>query len=112
MTEQEYFKKGEKRVITWGIKNKLSIVIQWLLWENIREARRNGITLDYLQVFKLRTVRTRSKDKMMLRITHIQEEPVYENKISFPIEPDEAINGTIWVIDDLTHATMMWAEEY
>ena len=100
MTEQKYFRKDEKQVITWGIKNKLSLVIQWLLWEIIREAGENGIILDYLQVFKLRTVRTRSKDRMILKITHIQEDPVYENKISFPIEPDEAVNGTVWVKDD------------
>ncbi len=112
MTEQKYFLQGEKHVTTHGIDDRIDFLTQFLLWESIKEAGKRGLKLDYMQVFKLKTVRTRSKERLLLKVTHIQDDPPYENKFSIPIEPHEAVNGTVWVIDDLTHATMMWQEEY
>ncbi len=111
MAENKYFLPDELHISTWGIKNKVDPITEYVLWSKIDDARKNGIKLDWLQIFKLKTVRTRSKDRLLLKITHIQEEPAYESRFSLSIEPEEAVNGTIYVIDDLTHATMMWKEE-
>ena len=48
---------------------------------------------------------------MLLKVTHIQELSAYANKFNFNVFPGEELNGTVFVIDDLTHATMMWEEE-
>ncbi len=112
MTENKYFLSDELHISTCGIKNKVDPIIEYVLWSMIEEAGKSGIELDWMQIFKLKTVRTRSKDRLLLKITHIQEEPAYESRFSLSIEPEEALNGTIWVMDDLTHATMMWDYEH
>ncbi len=112
MGKQKYFLPEELHVNTWEIEKRLDAMTRFMLWESIREAGEKGLKLDFMQVFKLKTVKTRSKDYLLLKVTHSQESPHYENWFSIPVYPDEAANGTIWVIDDLTHATMMWQEEY
>ncbi len=112
MAENRYFLPDELHVSTREIKNKVDPITEYLMWSMIEEAGKSGVELDWMQIFKLRTVRTRSKDRLLLKITHIQEEPAYENRFSLSIEPDEALNGTVWVMDDQTHATMMWDYEY
>lgn len=112
MEEKRYFIPNELHISTWGIKNKVDPITEYVMWGMIEEAGKKGIKPDWMQIFKLKTVRTRSKDRLLLKITHIQEEPAYERKFSLSIEPEEALNGTIWVIDDLAHATMMWDYEY
>lgn len=111
MTESRYFLPNEKHVVTKGIERRLDPITEFVLWESIQNMRNNGVDPDWLQVFKLKTVRTRSKDTMLLKVTHMQEEPAYEKRFTFPVYPEEAVDGTIFVIDDLTHATMMWEEE-
>ena len=112
MEERKYFISNELHTSTWGIKTKVDPITEYIMWSMIEEAKKTGIEMDWMQIFKLKTVRTRSKDRLLLKITHIQVEPAYEKGFSLSIEPDEALNGTIWVMDDLTHATMMWDYEY
>ncbi len=112
MGEREFFESGELKVVTNGIKNRLDPNLQSLLWIEIYLLRDRDIKVDNMQVFKLKTVRTRSKDTLLLKVTHTQEDPFYENSFSIKIEPDQEANGTVWVIDDYSHATMMWEEEY
>ena len=111
MTDTRYFLPDEKHVITRRIEREMDPITEFVLWDEIQEMRKKGIEPDWLQVFKLKTVRTRSKDTLLLKVTHIQESPAYENKFNFTVFPGEELNGTVFVIDDLTHATMMWAEE-
>ncbi len=111
MKRAKYFLPDEKYVITRRIEREMDPITEFLLWDEIQEMRKKGIEPDWLQVFKLKTVRTRSKDRLLLKVTHIQESPAYENKFSLPVEFGEELNGTVFVIDDLTHATMMWEEE-
>ena len=110
--KRKVFLPNELHISTWGIKNKIDPITEYVMWNMIEEARKKGIKLDWMQIFKLKTVRTRSKDRLLLKITQIQEEPAYESRFSLSIEPEEALNGTIWVMDDLTHATMMWDYEH
>ena len=112
MEEHDYFVPGESKVTTWGIRNRLDLNLQNLLWIETYMLKENGIKADHMQIFKLKTVRTRSKDTALLKVAHTQEAPYYENNFSIRIELDMAVNGTVWMIDDLTHATMMWDTEY
>lgn len=112
MAENKYFLPDELHISTWGVKDKVNPIIEYIIWSMIDEARKSGLEMDWMQIFKLKTVRTRSKDRLLLKITHIQEDPAYESRFSLSIEPEEALDGTIWVMDDLTHATMMWDYEH
>ncbi len=44
------------------------------------------------------------------RIVHEQEQPLYRYELDVPC--DDAIDAKVFVIDDLTHSTMLLAEEY
>ena len=59
---------------------------------------------DYLQVFKL------TKTSVGQHIIHEQEQPPYSYDLDVPC--DDAVNAKVFVIDDLTHSTMLLAEEY
>ena len=59
---------------------------------------------DYLQVFKL------TKTPTSQHIVHEQEQPPYRYELDVPC--DDAVNAKVFVIDDLTHSTMLLAEEY
>ncbi len=77
------------------------------LWNTIDELE-SKIQLNYLQVFKLESIR---KDGQLLQqITHSQEIPPYKNTVTIRI--DKPISNRIFCIDDGTHSTMLFAEEY
>ena len=43
-------------------------------------------------------------------IVHKQEQPPYRYELDVPC--DDAVSAKVFVIDDLTHSTMLLAEEY
>ena len=43
-------------------------------------------------------------------IVHEQEQPLYRYELD--VSCDDAVNAKVFVIDDLTHSTMLLAEEY
>ena len=59
---------------------------------------------DYLQVFTL------TKAPIGQHIVHEQEQSPYRYELDVPC--DDAVNAKVFVIDDLTHSTMLLAEEY
>lgn len=99
---------NNQKYITKGINEQLPLELQIYLWNMIGELQ-DKIELDYLQVFRLSTI---NKDgRILQQITHTQEVPPYKNtviiRISKPIS-----NRKIFCIDDDTHSTMLFAEEY
>ena len=60
---------------------------------------------DYLQVFKL----DENTDGQHISSTS-REQPPYRYELDVPC--DDAVNAKVFVIDDLTHSTMLLAEEY
>ena len=60
---------------------------------------------DYLQVFTL------TKTPTGQHIVHEQEQPPYRYELDVPCDGD-AVDAKVFVIDDLTHSTMLLAEEY
>ena len=78
-----------------------------------RRDQRYRLELDYLQVFVIETKQNTERDGKVLEITHSQEVPEYSKTYEIPIKnEDVSIDGKMFVIDDVTHATMLWAEEY
>ena len=59
------------RYITRGISEQLSLDLQILLWNMVKERDYQGRT-DYLHIFRLQ------EDENILSITHEQEQPTYK----------------------------------
>ena len=91
-----------KRYITSGVDSKADLLLQLFMWSCID---RLDVPKDYLQVFKLTLEDGKQK------ITHIQEQPEYKRE-HLIVSDAPVFIGTIFVIDDEDHSTMLLAEEY
>ena len=96
------------KYLTKGISIEVPFELQWLLWTMIEE-QRSKIELDYLQVFKLNYINNHGEK--LQEIIHTQEQPPYQNCIKVKLK-NPLNNRTIFCIDDKTHSTMLFAEEY
>ena len=98
----------ENKYLTRGIYSEVSLFLQNLMWSmiNSMEVEKQ----DYLQVFELKKINVHGKT--FQQITHKQEQPEYKKVIAVPISEDECFNGKVFVIDDVSHCTMLLAEEY
>lgn len=101
-----------ERFLTSGVQTEIPIIVQLIMWDMIDELKKQGFKMDYLQVFRLKA------GEGTQIITHIQEQPAYENTIFVSsaslLASDQRgpVNNKIFVIDDGTHSTMLLAEEY
>ena len=96
------------RYITIGIKNEIPLEYQIVMWEMIDDDRRMNKTLDYLQVFELKP--SYENGKTVQKIIHTQEQP--RRKSIKTVDSDDPISATIFVIDDISHITMLLSHEY
>ena len=90
-----------QRYATAAINREIPLVVQLFLWQCIDAL---PFSPDYLQVFKL------SAEGGKLRIVHTQERPDYRKE--YLLLSDVPITAKIHVINDGTHATMLFCEEY
>jgi len=97
-----------KRYITSGVENEIPIELQIVMWDMIDELRHTKQKLDYLQIFVLRSVYENGVE--IQEIVHKQEQPWRKKKIT--VESDSPVSAKIFVIDDITHATMLLNNEY
>ena len=95
-------KFNNQHYCTKGISERLPIMTQVILWELIQSMEVEE--QDYLQVFTL------SVENGQQKILHEQECPEYSKVHLF--SSTDPITGKIFVIDDETHSTMLFAEEY
>lgn len=104
------FEETKPRYCTRSIAEELPLELQILLWR-ILEQQRELHEMDYLQVFQLNL-----DAEGTLRMDYCQEQPAYEQSYTMSaegIEHTKALNRKkIFVIDDETHITMLFAEEY
>ena len=98
----EHRKFQNKRLVTIGVSERIPEVLQVLL----RELADGLEEQDYLQIFELR------ETEQGISLLHRQEVPPYESlgmvygvKLTQPYEK-------VYIIDDVTHVTMLLAEEY
>lgn len=97
-----------KKYVTRGIADQMPLELQLYLWNMIEEAR-NTTNLDYLQVFELKAIN--QGGQYLQQITHTQEVPPYNKTVVIKI--DNPINNCkVFCIDDTTHSTLLFANEY
>ena len=90
------------KYITRGVQGEIPDALMLLMWQMIAAMR--TAQKDYLQVFTL------TKTPTGQHIVHEQEQPTYRYELDVPC--DDAVDAKVFVIDDLTHSTMLLAEEY
>ena len=90
------------KYITCGVQSEIPDALMVLMWQMI--AAMQTAQKDYLQVFTLMKTPTGQ------HIVHEQEQPPYRYELDVPC--DDSVNAKVFVIDDLTHSTMLLAEEY
>ena len=107
------YKFDKEKYITKGIYETLSAELTIYLWSLIEDLKKEGISLDYLQVFELS-----QESKDTLQVVHSQEIPPYKKVHKIQVQEsvkesaNEKIRGKVFVIDDITHATMLMDYEY
>ncbi len=97
-----------QRFVTRGVNAEVPIGLQLAFWKAIDELRNTGKELDYLQVFKIEVM---DNVVALLKITHTQESPEYKKEY---VVENVGLKGSfkVFVIDDVTHSTMLLASEY
>lgn len=91
-----------KRFVTSGIAEKVPLELQMIMWNMIDTMDEPK---DYLQVFDL--LEENGKQK----IVHSQEQPEYMKEYLFETDTP-FLCAKIFVIDDVTHSTMLFNYEY
>ncbi|MCI1592508.1 DUF960 family protein [Heyndrickxia oleronia] len=100
------FEKDKTKYATQQIASKVSVEIKVLLWRIMDSLTDNQELLDYLQVFHIQ----RSDDSQ--RITNKQEQPPMEMVAELELKKSKPIDTTIWIVDDGSHCTMMFPNDY
>ena len=91
-----------KRLITSNISREIPLGWIAFLWQYVDKL---PIEQDYLQIFEL------SEKDGFQKIVHTQECPPYRKEYLFsPFFP--VVTAKIYIINDETHATMLFANEY
>lgn len=99
------------RYITRGISEHLSLDLQILLWNMVKE-RDNQSHTDYLHIFRLQ------EDENILSITHEQEQPAYKLEYHYTnyVKNQNALPKKVYVIRedgvDAFYYVMLLPEEY
>ena len=91
-----------KRFVTSGIAEKVPLELQMIMWNMIDTMDKPR---DYLQVFDL------SEENGKQKIVHSQEQPEYMKEYLFETDTP-FLCAKIFVIDDVTHSSMLFNYEY
>ena len=65
---------------------------------------------DYLQIFELS--KAVADGKVFQKIIHRQEQPEYEKSVTVLANEENIVEKKVYVIDDVSHCTMLLVEEY
>ncbi len=91
-----------QRYVTANVMRAVPLDLQIFLWQC---ADSISVEADYLQIFQL------SKADGLQKIVHKQECPPYKKEYQLaPIFP--LVEAKIYVINDETHSTMLFSDEY
>ena len=103
------YKFNGNRYMTKGIQDEIPAELQLILWFMIDDNIKQGLKMDYLQVFTLAPF---YKDgNIYQKIIHNQEIPRRKKEKILNVF-EKAITTKIFVIDDIDHITMLLADEY
>ena len=98
----------QNRYMTRGISSEIPFYLQnvmWLMIESMEIEKK-----DYLQIFELS--KTVADGKVFQKIIHRQEQPEYEKSVTVLVNEEDIVEKKVYVIDDVSHCTMLLAEEY
>ena len=98
----------QNRYMTKGISSEIPFSLQNLMWLMIESMEIEE--KDYLQIFELSKAVT--DGKVFQKITHRQEQPEYEKTVTILANEKDVVEKKVYVIDDVSHCTMLLAEEY
>ena len=98
----------QNRYMTKGISSEIPFYLQNLMWLMIDNMEIDE--KDYLQVFELSKVVV--NEKVFQKITHRQEQPEYKKSLTILVNEKDVVTKKVFVIDDVSHCTMLLAEEY
>ena len=96
------------RFITSGVENEIPAELQTVMWNSIDDDIRLQKKVDYLQVFILKY--TYVNGVQIQEIIHKQEQPSRKKRLT--VETDNPVSAKVFVIDDVTHSTMLMNHEY
>ena len=94
--------------MTKGISSEIPFYLQnvmWIMIESMEIEKK-----DYLQIFELS--KTVADGKIFQKIIHRQEQPEYEKSVTVLVNEEDIVEKKVYVIDDVSHCTMLLAEEY
>lgn len=100
---------NNSKYMTKGIAVQLAPELQLYLWQMITDLNHRHMPLDYLQVFQLDAITIGNQS--LQQIIHTQERPPYKNTVTIRINQPVS-NRKVLCIDNQTHSTMLFAEEY
>ena len=97
------------RYITRGINEQVPVNLQMLLWDKVDRVVSSTLPADYLQMFTFE----KTKENKLL-IYHKQEQPMLEASFEIPLnsQNEKLIGKKVYIIDDIDHSTMLFADEY
>lgn len=100
--------KKENRYLTRGVSKDVPLKVQIVIWSIIDNHIESDIETDYLQVFNFQEKHGR------FFIHHSQEVPQYQKSYEYDLVDDlvPLVGKRIFVIDDVTHSTMLLSNEY
>ena len=98
----------QNRYMTKGISSEIPFYLQNLMW--IMIDRMETDKKDYLQIFELS--KAVADGKVFQKIIHRQEQPEYEKSVTVLANEENIVEKKVYVIDDVSHCTMLLVEEY
>ena len=98
----------QNRYMTKGISSEIPFYLQNMMWIMIESMEIEK--KDYLQIFELS--KTVADGKVFQKIIHRQEQPEYEKSVTVLANEKDIVEKKVYVIDDVSHCTMLLAEEY
>jgi hypothetical protein len=108
MKQTVYNFNRDTRYLTRGVSSEVPIEVQVTIWELIDKLIVSDEKVDYLQVFRFEY----KNDRFFIH--HSQEQPHYQKSYEYDMRNEyyPLTNKKIFVIDDVTHSTMLFANEY
>lgn len=98
----------QNRCMTKGISSEIPFYLQNVMWIMIESMEVEE--KDYLQIFELS--KEVANGKVFQKIIHRQEQSEYEKSVTVLANEEDIVEKKVYVIDDVSHCTMLLAEKY
>ena len=104
-----YFYEPKETYMTSRVAENVDCYLLVKCIELLNCLKEKGVEPDYLQVYRF----SYNKETNVLTIRHTQEQPDYENVVSFDLPSGVLLyTGKIYYMDEYTHNIFLEANEY